>query len=168
MNFLVLPLYRQADKMQEDERNVELSLEKWVNHIKHTFKGDKRYMIMQEYYRQNNYKPSYALRGSFSLLLEIPFFIAAYRFLSSLELLQGVSFGPIRDLGAPDGLIQLGALQINLLPILMTLINIVSGAVYTKNMPAKTKIQLYSMALIFLVFLYFSDCKSPSQISPNI
>ena len=41
-------------------------------------------------YRQNNYSPTNALRGSVSLLLEIPFFIAAYHFLSNLELLRGV------------------------------------------------------------------------------
>lgn len=55
-------------------------------------------MILQTYYRQNHYKPTYVLRGAISLLLEIPFFIAAYRFLSNLQLLQGASFGPIHDL----------------------------------------------------------------------
>ena len=156
MNFLVLPLYRRADAMQEEERALEAGMEKWVTHIRRTFTGDKRFMILQEYYRQNHYKPTYALRGSFSLLLEIPFFIAAYRFLSGLELLHGVSFGPIIDLGAPHALICIGELRVNLLPILMTLINVVSGAVYTKGMPLKSKVQLYAMALVFLVFLYSS------------
>ena len=152
MNFLVLPLYRQADAMQEEERQLEQKLQPWVKHIKKTFSGEERFMMLQTYYRQNNYKPAYALKGSLSLLLEIPFFIAAYRFLSGLALLQGFSFGPIRDLGAPDQLL-FGA---NLLPILMTAINLVSGAVYTRGMPLKSKVQLYGMALIFLVFLYDS------------
>ncbi len=160
VNFLVLPLYRQADKMQEEERKTEEKLKDWVTHIKKTFRGDERFMMLQAYYRENDYRPYYALRGSLSLLLEIPFFIAAYRFLSTLSLLQGVSFGPIADLGAPDALINFGGLSVNLLPVLMTLINIVSGAVYTKGAPLKSKIQLYGMALIFLVFLY----RSPSGL----
>ncbi len=160
VNFLVLPLYRQADKMQEEERRTEEKLHGWVTHIKKTFRGDERFMMLQAYYRENNYKPYYALRGSLSLLLEIPFFIAAYRFLSGLSLLQGISFGPIADLGAPDSLIRIGAFSINVLPVLMTLINIISGAVYTKGAPLKSKIQLYGMALIFLVFLY----RSPSGL----
>ena len=45
------------------------------------------------------------LKGATSLFLEIPFFIAAYKFLSGLQLLNGVSFGPIADLGRPDGLL---------------------------------------------------------------
>lgn len=101
MNFLVLPLYRRADAMQEEERETELRLHKGVAHIKKTFRGDERMMMLQTYYRQNNYKPTYVLKGATSLFLEIPFFIAAYAFLSNLELLHGVSFGPIRDLGAP-------------------------------------------------------------------
>ena len=152
MNFLVLPLYRQADAMQAQERELEQRLQPWVKHIKKTFSGEERFMMLQTYYRQNNYKPAYALKGSLSLLLEIPFFIAAYRFLSGLQMLQGVSFGPIRDLGAPDGLL----FGVNLLPILMTAFNFVSGAIYTRGMPLKSKLQLYGMALIFLFFLYDS------------
>ena len=156
MNFLVLPLYRRADMMQEEERNLEAKLHDGVAHIKKTFHGDERTMILQTYYRQNNYSPLYVLRSAVSLLLEIPFFIAAYRFLSELTLLQGVEFGPISDLAKPDGLINIGGFSINLLPIVMTAINVVSTAIFTKGFPLKTKIQLYGMAAFFLVFLYDS------------
>lgn len=156
MNILILPLYRRADAMQEEARDTEARLHKGVAHIKKTFSGDERMMILQTYYRQNNYKPTSALNGSVSLLLEIPFFMAAYQFLSHLEILNGVSLGPIMDLGAPDGLLVIGGISINLLPILMTLINVISSALYLKGFPLKTKIQLYAMALFFLVFLYTS------------
>ena len=66
----------------------------------------------------------------------------------------------IKDLGAPDGLIVIGGIAINLLPILMTLINVISSALYLKGFPLKTKIQLYGMAAFFLVFLY----NSPSAL----
>lgn len=156
MNILVLPLYRRADAMQEAARDIDAKLHDGVTHIKKTFSGDERMMILQTYYRQNNYKPTDALRGSVSLLLEIPFFMAAYQFLSHLEILEGVSLGPIKDLSAPDGLIAIGNITINFLPILMTLINIVSSSIYLKGFPRKTKVQLYAMAIFFLVFLYTS------------
>lgn len=156
MNILVLPLYKRADAMQEQARDIENKLHDGVAHIKKTFSGDERMMILQTYYRQNNYKPTDALNGSISLLLEIPFFMAAYQFLSHLELIQGVSLGPIQNLGAPDGLLVIGGLTLNLLPILMTLVNAISSAIYLKGFPLKTKIQLYGMALFFLFFLYTS------------
>ena len=93
MNFLVLPLYKRADAMQEQARDTEARLAPGVKHIKKTFSGNERMMMLQTYYRQNNYSPANALHGSVSLLLEIPFFMAAYQFLSHLELLKGVSFG---------------------------------------------------------------------------
>lgn len=156
MNVLVLPLYRRADVMQEEIRDREAKLREGVRHIKKTFSGDERMMILRTYYRQNHYKPTDSLSGSVSLLLEIPFFMAAYQFLSNLEILQGVSLGPITDLGAPDGLLVFGGVSLNLLPIIMTLINVTSGILYLKGFPLKTKIQVYGIALVFLVFLYAS------------
>lgn len=156
ISFLTLPLYRMADKVQQKERDTQKKLSKWVNHIKKTFKGDERFMMLQAYYKENGYSPIQALNGSLSLLLEIPFFIAAYHFLSNLEALNGASFGPFKDLGTPDNLFVIGNFGINVLPIAMTLINCISSAVYLKGFPIKDKIQTYGMALIFLVLLYNS------------
>lgn len=160
MNVLILPLYMRADALQEEERDIEAKLHDGVAHIKKTFKGDERMMMLNTYYRQNGYKPTYVLRGAVSLLLEIPFFITAYKFLSHLEILKGASLGPIKDLGAQDGLLTIGGLSINLLPILMTSVNLISCIIFTKGFPAKQKIQLYGMALFFLFFLY----KSPAGL----
>lgn len=156
INFLVLPLYKRADAVQEEERDIEAKLHDGIAHIKKTFKGDERMMMLQTYYRQNDYRPTDVFKGSISLFLEIPFFIAAYQFLSNLWILKGVSFGIISDLGAPDNLIRIGAVGINLLPIIMTGINLISCAIFTKGYPLKTKVQLYSMAIFFLIFLYDS------------
>ena len=130
INLLILPLYLRADAIQEEERETAARLKPGIERIKAVFSGDERFMILQTYYRQNHYKPYYVLRGSLSLLLQIPFFMAAYNFLSGLNAIQGVSFGPIANLGAPDGMLRIGRMTINLLPILMTIINIASGMVY--------------------------------------
>ena len=156
INLLVLPLYKKADDLQKEEQAISKRLKPRIDQIKEAFTGDERFMMLQTWYRQNHYKPWYALRGSLSLLLQIPFFMAAYNFLSNLQALRGVSFGPIADLAAPDAMLSLGSVTVNVLPILMTVINIVSGMIYTRGMPLKSKIQLYGMALIFLVLLYDS------------
>ena len=156
INVLMLPLHRRADAIQEESRDKEAQLRDGVAHIKKTFTGDERMMILQTYYRQNDYRPTDVLNGSVSLLLEVPFFMAAYQFLSNLAMLNGESFGPIADMGAPDGMLVIGSIAINVMPILMTLINVLSGAIYSKGFPMKTKIQMYGLALLFLVVLYDS------------
>ena len=156
VNFLVLPLYKRADELQAEERDIQAKMAYRIKRTKQTFKGDERFMMLQEYYRINNYKPIYALKSSASLLLQIPFFIAAYRLLSGMQSLQGLSFGFIRDLGREDASFMIGSFPVNVLPILMTLINIVSGIIYTKGQPLKAKIQVYGLAVVFLVLLYHS------------
>jgi len=159
ISVLCLPLYMIAEKWQEIERDIQKTFAPKIIRIKSAFKGDERYMILSTFYRQNHYHPIYALRGSFGLLFQIPFFIAAYSYLSHLELLQGLPFYFINDLSKPDALIPIAG-GINLLPILMTLINCSSGVVYTKGLGLKDKFQVYGIALLFLVLLY----NSPSAL----
>ena len=156
INLLALPLYNVADALQEKERKIARSLEDRVKRIKKAFKGDEQFMMLSTYYRQNNYHPLYVLRSSLSILIEIPFFIAAYHFLSHCPALMGAKFWIFSDLGKPDAFFHIGSFQINVLPILMTAINFISGAVYTKEAPMREKVQLYAVAAIFLVLLYSS------------
>ena len=160
INFLALPIYNLADKLQAKERDIALKLAPNVKRIKTAFKGDEQFMILQTYYKQNHYHPLYALRSSLSILIEIPFFIAAYHYLSHCEKLLGTSFWIFKNLAAPDHIFSFtlaGHLfYINILPILMTLINFVSGIVYSKNAPLKEKVQIYGIGLVFLALLYNS------------
>ena len=156
VSFLCLPLYIIAEKWQETERQIQSRLKPGIDRIKAAFKGDEQYMILSTYYRQNHYHPMMALRSSISLAIQIPFFIAAYKFLSNLEELRGFSFFIFKDLGAPDATFKIGNFNINVLPIAMTLINIISGVIYSKGHPIKEKIQIYVTALVFLVLLYNS------------
>ena len=156
VSFLVLPLYLRADRVQEEAIAKQKSMEAWTKHIKKHFSGDDRYMTLSAYYRSCGYHPLHILCGTLSVLLQIPFFLAAYNYLSSFETLQGASFGPISDLGAPDSLVCVGGLHINILPILMTLINMVSGTIYTKGATLREKLQVYIPALVFLILLYNS------------
>ena len=154
VSILCLPLYIVAEKWQQLQRDTEKRLEKGVERIKSAFKGDEQYMILSVFYKENHYHPIMALRSSFGLLIQIPFFIAAYSFLSNLSVLQGEPFLFVRDMGKPDALFSIGTFQVNVLPILMTAINIVASAIYTKGFKFKDKITIYAMALVFLVILY--------------
>ena len=161
VNFMLLPFYKRADALQLEERETQSRMKAGLTHIKAAFTGDERFMMQQAYYRQNNYKPVYSLRSLLPLALEIPFFIAAYRFLSRIEAFNGQSFGLIlKNMGAPDQLLTIGGITLNGLPILMTLINMLSSEIYTRGGTLKEKLTLHGMALVFLVLLY----NSPSAL----
>jgi YidC/Oxa1 family membrane protein insertase len=156
VSLLSLPLYAVAEKWQQTERDTQKRLKPKIKKIRAAFKGDERYMVLSAYYRQNHYHPVFALRSSFGLLIQIPFFIAAYSYLSRLESLKGAHLFFIHNLEKPDSLFSVGGITLNVLPLTMTLINIIAGAVYLRGLAARDKVQLYGMALVFLLLLYNS------------
>jgi YidC/Oxa1 family membrane protein insertase len=156
VTFLCLPLYIVAESWQNRERKKALSLKPVVSVIKAVFSGDEQYMILSAYYRQNHYHPVFSLRSSFGILIQIPFFLAAYNYLSGLESIRGIPFLFIADLGKADSSFVFKNITVNILPVAMTLINCTAGAVYTKDLGARDKVQVYGMAALFLVILYNS------------
>jgi YidC/Oxa1 family membrane protein insertase len=152
---LCLPVYMVADEWQRIERDTQKRLKPKADKIKAVFSGDEQYLILSTFYRQNNYHPVYALRGLFGLLVQIPFFIAAYSYLSHLEALDGASFLFIKDLAAPDGLIPAGH-RINALPFVMTAVNCAAGVIYAKDLSFRETAQVFITAAVFLALLYNS------------
>ena len=151
---LCLPLYVVAEHWQEIERAVQIKMKPQIKRIKKAFKGDEQYMMLSTYYKQQHYHPLMALRSSFGLLIQIPFFIAAYSFLSHLQQLNGTSFLFIKDMGKPDALFSVASFTVNILPVLMTIINLVSGLIYSRGHEIREKIQIFISAGLFLVLLY--------------
>ena len=154
VNTVILPIYLKAEHWQEEERAIRKSFEKDEAMIKRTFKGQERFAMLTTMHRLAGYSPLLTLRSSIGFFLQIPFFIAAYHFLSHFDPLQGVSFMGLADLSKPDEMFNLGGFAINFMPILMTIINIGSALIYTQNLSKRDKYQLYGMAAIFLVLLY--------------
>ena len=156
ITLLCLPLYAVAEHWQEVEREKQNKMKAGLDRIKQAFTGDERYMMTTTFYKQHHYSPIMGLRSSFGLLIQIPFFLAAYSYLSHLTNLQGKSFLFIRDMGAPDSLFSIGSFTVNILPIAMTLINCISGIIYSRGHGIREKVQIFGMAAIFLVVLYNS------------
>ena len=57
--------------------------------IKRTFKGQERFAMISTMHRQAGYSPFLSLRSSLGFFLQIPFFFAAYHFLSPFRASRG-------------------------------------------------------------------------------
>lgn len=156
INLVLLPLYHITEKWQETERQVQSRLELKLQEFRQAFRGEERFLMIQTLYRQAGYHPIYALRASVGFLFQVPFFIAAYQFLSHHPALEGVSFFVFQDLSQPDRLLW----GINLLPLVMTCLNVLSSVIYSQKLSISHKIQGWLIALFFLVVLY----NSPSAL----
>ena len=153
---VLLPFYYWADKLQNRERIISQRLKPTIYEFKSVYSGSKLHAVTSTLYRQNNYHPIYSLRSVMGLLVQVPFFIAAYHFLSTYQPIVGVETWLFKDLGLADGWLHIGSLHINMMPFIMTAVNLVSGFVFTRGMSKSEEIQVWVLAIIFLVLLYTS------------
>ncbi|MCR5251234.1 MAG: membrane protein insertase YidC [Lachnospiraceae bacterium] len=156
LNILLLPLYASAERLSSREQEKQKKTERYRKMIDRGFRGDERLMMQNYYYKLAGYHPLSSLKTLLPLMLQVPFFIAAYVFFSNLHILEDASFLCFHGLTAPDGLLSVAGQKINILPILMTVINIVAGALYTRGTQLWQKVQVYLLAVVFLILLYAS------------
>jgi YidC/Oxa1 family membrane protein insertase len=154
VTIIMLPLFWIAEKLQNKERARKAKMQCALDEIKNVKNKQEKHYYTREIYRKNKYSSLYSLTGLLGLVIQIPFFLAAYWLLLEYTPLDGVSFGPIKDLFQPDGLISFEGFSINVLPFLMTIVNLYAGYLYTKNMNKSEQVQLILIAFVFLILLY--------------
>ncbi|WXT99932.1 MAG: Membrane protein insertase YidC [Catillopecten margaritatus gill symbiont] len=153
INILILPLYYLAEFFKTQHQIHLSQLQPKIDFIKNNYQGQEQHSYLNALYKVYNYSPISSVKASLGLLLQIPFFFAAFHLLGNYTAFEGVSFGFITDLNQPDNLL----FGQNLLPILMTLVNLFSAYFYAKNMSKSDTYQLWGLAGIFLVLLYFES-----------
>ncbi len=146
------PLYYIAGKIEKIEKDLLKKIISELNVIKTLYKGEQQFKRIDALYKRYKYNPFLSFRASMSLLLIIPFFVAAYRTLNGNALFLDQTFFGFFALEYPDGIL----FGINFLPILMTVFNLIAISVSNKNKPLldKSNYMLLFLALFFLVYLY--------------
>jgi YidC/Oxa1 family membrane protein insertase len=154
VTFIMLPLFWLAEKIQDKDRAKKQQMQPELAKLKTIANKQKKYFYTQRIYRQFGYHPSHSLTSLLGLAIQVPFFIAAYQMLKAFAGFDGIPFYFIANLAEPDKILSLGALNINILPLLMTAANLLSGFLYSRNTGRTEKIQLISIAALFLLLLY--------------
>ena len=153
----MLPLFWVAEKLQHKERVRKTAMQTSLNEIKYVKNKQEKYYYTKEIFKKHNYKAYYSLISIVGLLIQIPFFLAAYWMLSDFDSFNGQTFGPILDLHKPDGIINVGTLNVNALPFLMTLVNLIVIYFSKNSLQNKEINQLFGTAILFLIILYSSS-----------
>jgi membrane protein insertase Oxa1/YidC/SpoIIIJ len=148
-SMLMILLMRAAKKYPERESKVQGIISPMISKIKNESRGEERHHRISELYRKYAYHPILGLRSAIPVLIQLPFLFAAYIMLSNLSELKGVGFLFVRNLGAPDALLQGN----NILPFIMTVVNMTT-AIITVSFSSRDKMQACVIALLFLVLLY--------------
>ena len=162
ITFLVTsPFMRWAGRIQKNEKHIQDILKPQIDTIRSQSQGAEQHRRIANLYKSYAYHPAMAVRSVAGLAVQIPFLIAAYYMLSDLPDIKGQSFLIINDLSKPDGLIG----SINVLPILMTVINLLSACT-TAAFARKDKLQaVYSLLFLLcstrpIALLIFWTCNN--------
>lgn len=150
ISLILLPVFILIEKAKKKNDAVKRKMQPLMDEIKRCYSGQERYYYIRTLHRQHGFSPFKSLVPILSLLLQIPFFIAAYQFLEHFEPLAGESFLVIDDLSEPDRLLG----SVNLLPLLMTLVNVITAIFYTRFGGKAERRQMLVVAGVFLVLLY--------------
>ena len=150
VNLISSPLYNKAAQLQAKSVQRKANMAPWLKKIRSTFSGDERIFMTNAYYKLTGYTFKDEIASILALLVQIPFFMAAYNMLIKPENMETGFFS------VPDGLLPVGGVNINVLPILMTVISIVSGILYSKKTPEAQKWSTLVLPVIFLFILYDS------------
>ena len=117
VNLAILPAYYLAERWKTREREIQSRMKPELDSIRAGASGYEAFLLSGYVHRRHGYRPWHSARAGIGVLIQIPFFFAAYHLLSSLGALAGTPFLLIRDLGSPDGLVDLGFGSENLLPL---------------------------------------------------
>ena len=152
VNILSYPMMRWAAKIENKERAKQFQVNQDIIAVKKEFKGEEAFRKIDAIYKKYHYSALLAFRADLSIFLSIPLFAAAIKTLHDNSIFEGVSFGPLTNLNAPDGLL----FGINFLPIFMTLINLYAIKMYNGEQKFfdRANIKLIIIAVLFLIYLY--------------
>ena len=148
LNIVLLPIYYRMELSGRKEKENRERMFDEVKRIKKHYKGRERYFYIKTIYRQARYNPITPVFSAIDLYLQVFIFVSVLYYFKGLPLFQNASFFFISDLSKPDEILW----GVNLLPILMTAINLVSATFYTQE--KSKRLQAYGMAILFLVLLY--------------
>ena len=147
---LLAPLLRLAARVVQRERDYLAVLGPQLQSIiSSSAGGAEEHRRVEALYARYGYSPVLAVRKVLPLFIQVPVLLLTYFMLKGTTELAGVPLGPVADLGAPDGFLG----GINLLPVAMTLVNLLA-ALTTPGFSRRELAQAAGVSLLFLFLLY--------------
>ncbi len=166
VKILMLPLTAIAGRWQHQVTMTQANMRPALQRIKAESRGEDQARQVIALHREFGVTPFYPIKSLFGVLIQLPVFIGAFDMLLHHPGLAGADFLWVHDLARPDQLLALPFVlpffggHLNLLPFLMTAINLLAAARQSRVAAVdahdhrQRQRWLYGMALLFLVLFY--------------
>jgi YidC/Oxa1 family membrane protein insertase len=165
IKLMMLPISLMTSKSQEKTSKITSQLQPQLKAIKSKYNGEIAHNKIMQAHKDLGVSPFYTLKPMMSFLIQIPILIAVFNVLGELPHLINEPFLWFDDLSKPDSLMTLSfhipllGTHFNLMPIVMTVITLLSTIFHTDKHASqegnkKQKFKLYLMAAGFLLLFY--------------
>jgi YidC/Oxa1 family membrane protein insertase len=165
IKLIMLPVSLMTSKSQEKASKITSQLQPQLKAIKSKYDGEIAHNKIMKAHKDLGVTPFYTLKPMLSFLIQIPVLIAVFNALGEMPQLLNQSFLWFEDLSKPDSLMALNlqipllGTDLNLMPIVMTIITLLSTVFHSDKHASqvdnkKQKFKLYLMAAGFLVLFY--------------
>lgn len=146
------PIVKLARRAQERSRKVVQAMEPELAQIRATSTGRERFERTEEVYQRHDYHPIHSVTSLLPIFLQLPFLLSALFLLSDFPALAGQPFLFVPDLSRPDGLILLGDVTLNLLPILITAIPLLESRLSDANAGERARFLIIALVVAALIY----------------
>ncbi len=158
---LTLSQARSARRMQKIMPEMKAVREKYKDN------AQKQQTAMMELYKEHKVNP---LGGCLPMLLTIPFFFAFFKMLQSAAELRFAPFLWSHDLSAPDTIATLtlpviGALNVNILPVLLCAVAFVQMRLTPQPAVDNAQMKMMKFMPLMMLFFYYNYSCAPSLYS---
>lgn len=154
VRLVTAPISRLGRKYEQRERDIQAAMAPALAVAKREFTGRRRFEEIDAIYQQHGYHPIHSMASIIPLAVQLPFLLAALFLLVDHPALQGVPFGPIGDLGLPDGLLGVTSIGfLNLLPIALTVVALVELLIQPQQ-TTSGRVRFAVVSLVLLILIY--------------
>ncbi|MFT4517803.1 MAG: YidC/Oxa1 family membrane protein insertase [Halioglobus sp.] len=165
LKILLIPLAVFATRMQGQTSQIQAQLAPKMAEIKSKYDGEEAHKRIMAAHKDLGVSTFFALKPLLATFIQVPVWVAVFNALGEMPQLSHWGFLWIEYLAYPDSIAMLPMTlplfgnSLSLLPILMTVVTIVSALLFQdRHAPAdelkRQKRNLYLMALAFLVLFY--------------
>lgn len=165
VKILLIPVSMVTIKFQRDVSKVQALLLPELENIKSNYDGEKAHELYMQAHKKLGVSPFYTLKPMLGLFIQIPIMIAIFNALGEMPHFLGQSFFWIENLAYPDVVFYLNfnipmlGNTVNVLPIVMTLISLLSIIIYENSHAPiieikRQKRNLYFMSAAFFILFY--------------
>ena len=145
-SFLLLPIQIRLRKIEFNISKKIQKIDKELSLIDKNIKGEERFFLLEEIYKNNSYHPIHSIGLGASFFLLLPILISSVLLFTQEEIVKDIQFLIINDLSKPDSLLG----SINILPFIMFLITLVDARF---RFHGDTKSQIKFLFISFVLFL---------------